>query len=183
MVRALLFFSSWVHTHEWQFFLHILQVVKRVKDCNFEWSFFKLLLQLVMPPRRRAEILWKKEEKKSLPSTKLVSSALPLFFSEKSLDKSLVLRSRNVYSLIRANFFIWENIFWVSTPMTREIIGQMRYPDARRRQQVWESGSLVGKPHTDSGSRPRVVGIKDLTDLLKGSETDGKEDLTKRGTS
>ena len=133
-----------------------------------------------MPPRRRAEILWKKEEKKSLPSTKLVSSALPLFFSEKSLDKS-VLRSRNVYSLIRANFFIWENIFWVSTPMTREIIGQMRYPEARRRQQVWESGSLVGKPHTDSGSRPRVVGIKDLTDLLKGSETGEKEDLTKRG--
>ena len=26
-----------------------------------------------------------------------------------------------------------------------EIIGQMRYPEAR--QQVWESGSLVGKPH------------------------------------
>ena len=57
------------------------------------------------------------KKKKSLPSTKLVSSALPLFFSEKSLDKSLVLRSRNVYSLIRTNFFIWENIFWVSTPM------------------------------------------------------------------
>ena len=56
----------------------------------------------------------------------------------------------------------------------------MRYPEAQRRQQVWESGSLVGKPHTDSGSRPRVVGIKDLTDLLKGSETGQNEDLTKR---
>ena len=41
----------------------------------------------------------------------------------------------------------------------------------------------MGKPHTDSGSRPRVVGIKDLTDLLKGSETGEKEDLAKRGTS
>ena len=133
-----------------------------------------------MPPRRRGTL--EKKKKKSLLSTKLVSSALPLFFSEKSLDKSSVLRSRNVYSLIRANFFIWENIFWVSTPM-REIIGQMRYPEARRRQQVWESGSLVGKPHTDSGSRPRVVGIKDLTDLLKGSETDEKEDLTERGAT
>ena len=131
-----------------------------------------------MPSRRRAT-LKKKKKKNSLPSTKLVSSALPLFFSEKSLDKSLVLRSRNVYSLIRTNFFIWENIFWVSTPMrdnwTNAISGGTTTTTGLGIRFI--SGE---KPHTDSGSRPRVVGIKDLTDLLKGSETGQNEDLTKR---
>ena len=106
----------------------------------------------------------KKRKKKVTPKYQTRFISIASLFSEKSLDKSLVLRSRNVYSLIRTNFFIWENIFWASTPMrdnwTNAISGGTTTTTGLGIRFISGEATLTQDPW------PRVV-VKDLTDLLK----------------
>ena len=52
------------------------------------------------------------------------------------------------FTSIQLNFFFQQPTFFFNHITRNEIIGQMRYPLPllTLRQQVWESGSLVGKP-------------------------------------
>ena len=72
------------------------------------------------------------------------------------------------FTSIQLNFFFQQPTFFFNHITRNEIIGQMRYPLPllTLRQQVWESGSLVGKP-LDSRVETSCGCQRPLTDLLK----------------